>query len=243
MKNQQAPEPRNLTNGQELLVNSIFPTIQGEGPHTGSRAIFIRLAGCNLQCPMCDTEYTTRTSRNIQSILQEVNRISHVRNIKLVVLTGGEPFRQNIYPLITKLTDNDYRVQIETNGVLPIDDIFTLKELRLHRLLDVVVSPKTARVNEHIWHIADYAKYIASSGNVADDGLPLSALEHPLSEGCDRVARPPEWWSGIIYVNPQDSGDPVSNRLNHMVALNAVLNYGYPRRVLGVQLHKIYEVN
>ena len=39
-------------------VHSIFPTIQGEGPFVGQPAIFIRLAGCNLQCPACDTDYT-----------------------------------------------------------------------------------------------------------------------------------------------------------------------------------------
>ena len=57
--NQQAPEKQQLRGDGLLAVHSIFYTIQGEGPFAGETAVFVRLAGCNLQCPLCDTDYTS----------------------------------------------------------------------------------------------------------------------------------------------------------------------------------------
>ena len=48
-------EPEKIDRDRHLDVHSIFHTIQGEGPYCGHPAVFIRLAGCNLQCPGCDT--------------------------------------------------------------------------------------------------------------------------------------------------------------------------------------------
>lgn len=41
-------------------VNEMFLSLQGEGHHAGRKAVFIRLAGCNLGygvCPWCDTDW------------------------------------------------------------------------------------------------------------------------------------------------------------------------------------------
>jgi len=65
--NQQKPEPRAKGDGSILDFHSMFFTIQGEGPFAGHRSIFVRLAGCNLQCPGCDTEYTQ--GRSVVGIL------------------------------------------------------------------------------------------------------------------------------------------------------------------------------
>ena len=59
----------------DLEVHSIFYTIQGEGPFCGTPAVFIRLAGCNLQCPSCDTNYTSkRRTMTAEEIVNEVRR-------------------------------------------------------------------------------------------------------------------------------------------------------------------------
>src|SRR3954467_9071958 len=47
------------SDGNSLSIHSIFYTLQGEGPYSGCPAVFMRLAGCNLQCPGCDTDYTS----------------------------------------------------------------------------------------------------------------------------------------------------------------------------------------
>jgi 7-carboxy-7-deazaguanine synthase len=39
----------------QMMVTSMFMTLQGEGPYRGEPAFFIRLAKCNLDCQFCDT--------------------------------------------------------------------------------------------------------------------------------------------------------------------------------------------
>ena len=103
--NTQDPEPRILN--ALLQVHSIFHTIQGEGPFAGTPAVFIRLAGCNLKCPGCDTEYTSkRKEMTVAQILDAIYEVSSITT-KLVVITGGEPFRQDLTRLLNALTEND----------------------------------------------------------------------------------------------------------------------------------------
>ena len=97
--------------GRQLDVVEIFPTIQGEGPNSGLPATFVRLAGCHLRCYFCDTDFTSkRTTMTLGGIVSLIKS-----NTKLVVLTGGEPMRQNIVPLCSALAPN-HHVQIETSG-------------------------------------------------------------------------------------------------------------------------------
>jgi len=70
-----------------LDIVSIFPTIQGEGPYTGQRAVFVRLAGCNLMCPGCDTDYTT--GRKHFDATQVVTKVmEEIKPPCIVVITG-----------------------------------------------------------------------------------------------------------------------------------------------------------
>src|SRR5262245_19999182 len=120
----QQPIEKRVKQGTPLQVHSIFNTIQAEGPFCGTPASFVRLAVCALQCPACDTDYTSfRANMQTSLILEEIQRF---RSHGLVVITGGEPFRQDLGPLIDKLVKAGYYVQIETNGSLPPPDfIFT----------------------------------------------------------------------------------------------------------------------
>ena len=89
--------------GQELDIQEIFPTLQGEGYFAGVPAVFVRLGGCNLACSFCDTEFELYQKMSVVEILTEVMKCSKnskgeiVR--KLVVITGGEPMRQSIEKL------------------------------------------------------------------------------------------------------------------------------------------------
>lgn len=231
MKNQQPPEVRASGNGEFLELIEIFPTIQGEGPFAGAPAVFIRLAGCNLRCPHCDTQYTE--GRRTVSVAEIINEVL-IHHIPLVVITGGEPFRQNLTPLIRELRVILRRVQIETNGKMAPADTALLC------LTTVVVSPKTATIDPHLASLAAAYKYVISHDDVAEDGLPVSALGHPLPQG-KTVARPPEDYRGPIFIQPMDAYDPVENNLNMQAAVSAVMRN--PRRhKLCLQMHKYAEL-
>lgn len=221
--NLQPAEKQQLTG--DLQVHSVFRTIQGEGPFTGHRAIFIRLAGCNLQCPFCDTDYTSCRSATLIPDLLTLVRTMAPFHEHLVVITGGEPFRQNLLPLVTGLLAYGYKVQIETNGTL-------YQELPYDKIT-VVCSPKTGSINKHLAPHISALKYVAGVNDIAtDDGLPVQALGHPAKP---RLARPPVNFSGTIYLQPIDESAK-ANPYHQEAVVKSVLKYGH---TLCLQTHKI----
>ena len=108
-----------------LLVSEVFgPTFQGEGPSTGRRCGFVRLALCNLDCSWCDAAYTwdwKRFDRNaevVHSTAAEVVAQVDAMDVRMVVITGGEPLVQpgHLLDLVRMFDQRDYRIEVETNG-------------------------------------------------------------------------------------------------------------------------------
>lgn len=229
--NTQKAEGLLFRSGRHLLeVHSIFLTLQGEGPFAGNPAIFIRLAGCNLQCPKCDTDYTSTresyTPIDVVNVLSTLIATHRLHYKPLIVITGGEPFRQELMPLCQTLQANHFEdIQIECNGTLynPIPDAVT-----------VVVSPKLAGINKVFTTRKNtYFKYVVDPAFVDPyDGLPTEVLGLGLNGG--KVARPPE--GATVYVQPIDTHYDYHNKVNlpKMVALT--IKYGY---TLSLQLHKL----
>lgn len=232
-ENKQRPEPYAHGNGDMLNLHSVFGTIQGEGPFSGVPAIFVRLAGCNLQCPWCDTEYTEgRRQRDIGLILLDV-RAEQIKGVRtgLIVITGGEPLRQNIAPFVRLLLINGYSVQIESNGVLEISP--ELRVLLETPRVYLIVSPKTSRINDVTAANATAFKYVLQAGEIDEnDGLPMKALGH---KAAPRVARPPVDFKGCIYINPMDEQDSAANERNLAATVASSLKFGH---TLGLQVHK-----
>lgn len=100
-------------------VNEIFYSIQGEGKHTGMPAVFVRLAGCSMNCPFCDTKCAAREGNQTDgpTLLQELSAWP----AKAVIITGGEPSEQDLPALIALLKDAGYQVHLETNGSIDTD--------------------------------------------------------------------------------------------------------------------------
>lgn len=240
MYNCQKPEKYHRTDGRVLHVQKIFPTIQGEGPFTGQAATFIRLAGCNLQCPLCDTDYTSnRRVLSVANICEEVQLCTN-DTTRLIVITGGEPFRQQLSPLLSALIENGYYIQIETNGTLtPAASCHYNTLVQEKRGVYVVCSPKAGNVKKAIWEVACCAKYVIDHMHVASDLLPRLALMHPAHPQVARPIKPIP-----IYVQPTDySKVPLYSqeekeyhyRESQKVCIQGVLTRGY---IYQQQLHK-----
>lgn len=116
-----------------LDISEIFYSIQGESTFAGLPCIFIRLAGCNLNCRYCDTRYSLET----QSRLAAADILSQIKKyfpVKLVEITGGEPLLQTeVYALINLLYEEGYKILLETNGSINLANI----PLFVHKIVDV----------------------------------------------------------------------------------------------------------
>lgn len=132
-------------------VNEIFESIQGEATHAGTPSVFVRLQGCPVGCPWCDTKHTwpldagdevsqgmvqekaadaPTHARVDLAALREVARHHHAAH---VVITGGEPCMHDLVPLTAALLEQRKTVQVETSGTFPV---------RVAPATWVTVSPK-----------------------------------------------------------------------------------------------------
>ena len=208
--------PPEKGDGQTLSVVEIFPTLQGEGPFAGHPAVFIRLGGCNLTCDFCDTEFEDFKPMGLTDIVADImGKANGV--IDLVVITGGEPLRQEIAPLCQALLDNGMRVQIETNGTLwrPLPE-------GIH----IICSPKMSGGAYHplrpdLLARVDALKFIISA-------------DHPEYKDVGAVGQ-----AGTkipVYVQPMDVQDAARNVANQQRALMLAQTHGYR---LSLQTHKM----
>lgn len=103
-------------------VNEIFYSLQGEGQHAGTAAVFIRLSGCNLKCPFCDTDFHTYKEMTAQEIAEAVNKLSES---SMIVITGGEPSIQlddNLIYFLRHRSILPRYIAVETNGTGKLPD-------------------------------------------------------------------------------------------------------------------------
>lgn len=112
----------------------IYKSVQGESSFAGVPCIFVRLAGCNLRCSWCDSEYTFSGGHKMsnEEIEAEIAKLAPVR---LIEFTGGEPLLQakELLPFMQKLLDQGYTLMIETSGERPLADV----PKAVHKIVDV----------------------------------------------------------------------------------------------------------
>ncbi len=213
-------------------VRSVFPTIQGEGPFSGRRSVFVRLGGCNLACYWCDTDFEVKGPNvDIPRILRAVAEAAPVEGC-LVVITGGEPMRQPIGPLVTQLLMAGHKVQIETSGTV-------WQPLPNNTNLHIVVSPKTSFVHDNFRHAQNvYWKYVVRGGETSlVDGLPAMSTQIQ-GKPCN-IARPPK--GAPVYVSPCDEHKGPHATAANMAEVTAVaMRYGH---TVSLQAHKILGVD
>lgn len=236
-----------LDEGHRLYVEELFHTLQGEGPFAGVPSVFIRLAGCWLKCHFCDTQFEDGMKRepvSVEALTEQVKALAgktSPRLTTLVVLTGGDPLRQNIVPLVAWLTAAGFHVQIETAGVqwVPGLERFIGDDSQLMRpgRCSIVCSPKTGHVCDEMHRYAHAWKYIIRGDDLLDplDGLPLSSTQ--LKGKTQRLARAGS--ASLVYIQPCDEGDADKNRTNALICARAALRYGYR---VSIQTHKILQL-
>jgi 7-carboxy-7-deazaguanine synthase len=117
-----------------LYLIEIYKSVQGESSFAGLPCIFVRLAGCNLRCSWCDSEYTFQGGYK-QSLEDVEQAIAALAPVRLVEFTGGEPMLQakELLPLMDRLLANNYELMIETSGERPLADV----PKAVHKIMDV----------------------------------------------------------------------------------------------------------
>lgn len=112
------------TDGTELPLVESFFSVQGEGHHTGTPVYFIRLGGCDVGCPWCDTKESWdaefHSVYKLQDLLDEVKK----EQVRTVVLTGGEPTVHPLTPITDTLRKSGIAVHLETSGAHPLSGLF-----------------------------------------------------------------------------------------------------------------------
>ena len=243
---------RQREGGEKLLVKEAFYTIQGEGPMSGVPAVFVRMAGCNLKCWFCDTDFEGGIEWNASALVAEVkalraSQIASAVNLPheygdarpLAVITGGEPMMQPIGLLVTSLLGNRWRVQIETDGTLWTD-------LPDSDDLEIVCSPKLPKVHPTLRPRVTAWKYLIRTGDQWDraDGLPMSNTQDkeraggntPIDQPPQPLAKPTR--NRPVFLQPVEEvgeGGPYNNG-NTQTAVRRAMAYGYS---ISLQQHKI----
>jgi organic radical activating enzyme len=217
------------TNPDRLQVHEIFLTLQGEGPFSGQRAVFVRMSGCNLRCWWCDTQWDDDRDPYMSpdEMFRQIKELAR-RKETLVVLTGGEPCRQNLLKLVELLWSAGYPIQVETAGVIWQDWLLATT---------IVVSPKTPLVHPKIREHAKYWKYPLLEGHTdSSDGLPYTNTQR--TDGPKVfLSRPPP--NSTVYITPVDTPEENTNGNNRALVARTAMQYGYTAQL---QIHKYLEI-
>lgn len=130
---------------EELRINEIFFSLQGESSRVGLPTVFVRLTGCPLRCGYCDTAYAFHEgkTRMIADVLVDVAKYKTT----YVCVTGGEPLAQkNCLTLLSRLCDSGYSVSLETSGAIDIVGV----DARVSRIMDIK-TPGSQESEKNRW--------------------------------------------------------------------------------------------
>lgn len=206
-------------------VKEMFLTLQGEGVHSGRRAVFLRFAGCNLWtgreedrrkavCQFCDTDFGGTDGDGGGKFADAASLADAAlafwgegEEERYIVLTGGEPMLQIDEPLIDALHARGFRIAMESNGTIAA-----------HPGIDwVCISPKAG------------SEVVQRSGNELKLVWPQPGIGHSLAD----VTGMEGWAFDHLLIQPLDDPNAVANM---QAAIDLVM--ARPRWRLSLQSHK-----
>jgi 7-carboxy-7-deazaguanine synthase len=216
-----------------VYLIEIYKSIQGESSFAGLPCIFVRLAGCNLRCAWCDSEYTFTGGYKLSEdeVVAEIEKLAPVR---LIEFTGGEPMLQEreLIPLMERLLAGGYELMIETSGERPLERVPSA----VHKVVDVKCPGSGEAGSFRLSNLAcltqrDEVKFV-----LTDRGDYEFAREFIREHGVERRA-------GQVLLSPAFSKTPSAERSTENCLLDPkelvewMLADGVPAR-LSLQIHK-----
>lgn len=210
-----------------LPLNERFHTWQGEGCHLGKSAYFIRLQGCPVKCPWCDSASTWHP----EHLPPEVEKAdpetlaedAFASGAEIVVLTGGEPAVHDLLDLTHALRSRSLPVHLETCGAFPLRGDFDW----------ITLSPK--------WDALPLDENLAAAHELKIIVEDETSIEKWTAELADRHQVETVWlhpeWSLLNHPDRKEQADRVLQAISRHVK-----THGPPYRA-GCQLHKLYQVD
>jgi 7-carboxy-7-deazaguanine synthase len=217
-----------------VYLIELYKSVQGESSLTGVPCIFVRLAGCNLRCAWCDSEYTF-TGGKPYGADEIVAEIKTLQPCPLIEFTGGEPMLQarELLPLMQRLLDAGYTLMMETSGERPLADV----PKAVHKIVDVKCPGAGSAANsfrmENLAALTpnDEVKFVLSDR--ADYEFARDFIrEHDLAAKCGGVLLSP-----AFSKTPSDVRSTENATLDPRLVVEWMLADGLPAR-LSLQIHK-----
>ncbi|MBB5063001.1 radical SAM protein [Granulicella mallensis] len=212
----------------------LYKSVQGESSFAGVPCIFVRLAGCNLRCAWCDSEYTFTGGKPFTAD-EIVAQIEALQPCPLIEFTGGEPMLQQkeLLPLMQRLLDANYTLMMETSGERPLADV----PKAVHKIVDVKCPGAGSAANS--FHMAnlealtlhDEVKFVLSDR--ADYEFARDFIRtHALETKCGSILLSPAFSKAPSELRTTDNAT-----LDPRFVVEWMLADGLPAR-LSLQIHK-----
>jgi 7-carboxy-7-deazaguanine synthase len=212
----------------------LYKSVQGESSFAGLPCIFVRLAGCNLRCAWCDSEYTFTGGKPFTQpeILAQIEALAPC---KLVEFTGGEPMLQarELLPLMDSLLAKGYTLMIETSGERPLQDV----PKAVHKIVDVKCPGAGAAANsfrlENLNALTpkDEVKFVLT-GRTDYDFARAFIAQHNLHARCGGILLSP-----AFSKNPSPLRTVENTTLDPRTLVEWMMEDGIDAR-LSLQIHK-----
>jgi 7-carboxy-7-deazaguanine synthase len=216
-----------------MYLIEIYKSVQGESSFAGLLCIFVRLAGCNLRCSWCDSEYTFKGGYK-QSLDEVEAAVEALAPVRLVEFTGGEPMLQEreLVPLMGRMLEKGYTLMMETSGERPLRSV----PKEVHKIVDVKCPGSgeggTFRMeNLEALTKRDEVKFVISDRNDYEFAREFT-LEHGLEERAGAVL-----FSPAFKKAPSLERSTSNCALDPRVLVEWMLADGVPAR-LSLQIHK-----